>query len=70
MNFAVSLLIYAGPMAYHFVQSNMSQALLSLRTVQRRINNVYIQLSEGEFRFDLLEHQECDKSPPIVSDRI
>ena len=68
IKFAVSLLIYAGPMAYRFVQSNMSQALPSLRTVQRRISKEYIQLSEGEFRFDaLLDHLERHKCPPIIS---
>ena len=68
MKLAESLLIYAGPMAYRFVQSNMSQALPSLCTVQRRINDEYIQLSEGEFRFDdLLEHLECHRSTRIIA---
>ena len=65
VKFALSLLIYAGPSAYCFVQSNMSQALPSLQTVQRKIHKEYLQLSEGEFRFN--EHLRRYKSPPIVS---
>ena len=34
VRFAISLFIYAGPLAYNFIQSNMSTALPSLRTVQ------------------------------------
>jgi hypothetical protein len=66
--FATSLFIFAGPLAYNFVQSNMPNALPSLRTVQRKVNSDYQVILEGEFRFDeLLLHLKNYNSPLIVS---
>jgi len=52
--FATPLLLYAGPMAYNFIHSDMPIALPSLRTVQRALHADYRMLSEGEFRFNEL----------------
>jgi hypothetical protein len=55
--FATSLFIYAGPLAYEFIQQNMAEALPSLRTVQTAIRMEYKTLKEGSFRFDdLVQH--------------
>ena len=55
--FAISLFIYTGPMAYNFLQQNITLALPSLRTVQSQVYSEYSVISEGEFRFDKLsEH--------------
>ena len=50
--FATSLFLYAGSMAYSFVQQNMPSALPCLCTVQESIHAEYRPLSEGQFRFD------------------
>ena len=50
--FATVLFIYAGPLAYEFLQKNLHQALPSLRTVQRIVHTSYDALNEGKFRFD------------------
>ena len=39
--FATALFIYAGPLAYEFLQKNLHQALPSLRTVQRIVHANY-----------------------------
>ena len=66
--FATSLFIYAGPLAYDFLQQNLSQALPFLRTVQRLVHSDYKTISEGKFRFDeLVEHIAKHNGPNIVS---
>jgi hypothetical protein len=66
--FATILLINAGPMAYDFIQRNMSEALPSLRTVQGIINSDYQQFREGAFRFDeLLNHLYKHNAPLLVT---
>ena len=50
--FATALFIYAGPLAYEFLQSNLHQALPSLRTIQYVVHANYNTIHEGEFRFD------------------
>jgi hypothetical protein len=66
--FSISLFIYCGPIAYDFIQSNMPEALPSLRTVQRDVSNDYRPIHEGEFRFkELLEHLNAFKSPKVVA---
>ena len=52
--FAVSLFIYAGPLAYEFIHSNMPEALPSLSLVKRIVHNEYQTIGEGDFRFDCL----------------
>ena len=55
--FSTSLLIYAGPRAYNFLQRNIPDGLPCLRTVQRTIRSEYKPMREGEFLFDdLLNH--------------
>ena len=49
---SIALFIYAGPLAYEFLQKNLHQALPSLRTIQRHIHTNYETINEGEFRFD------------------
>ena len=66
--FAISLFILSGPMAYNFFYQNFSEALPSLRTVQRIINSEYHKISEGEFRFDdLVKHIDLYKAPKVIS---
>lgn len=66
--FSTALFIYCGPLAYDFLQQNMSQGLPSLRTVQRIIHAQYKTLHEGVFRFDeLLAHITDHNAPKIVS---
>ena len=66
--FATALFIYAGPLAYEFIQQNMPEALPSLRTVQTTIHVEYKALDEGCFRFDdLLQHIKEHDAPNIVS---
>ena len=50
--FATALFIYAGPLAYDFLQQNLHQALPSLRTVQRIVHAHYKTINEGEFDYD------------------
>lgn len=65
---AVSLFIYAGPVAYSFIQQNMPQALPSLRSVQRFVHNEYLIIHEGEFRFDeLFVHLNRYNAPKIIT---
>lgn len=52
--FATALFIYAGPLAYEFIQQNMPQALPCLRSVQRAVHLDYTVLTEGSFRFDCI----------------
>ena len=54
--FATSLLIFAGPLAYRFLHSNMPIAIPSLRTVQKILFEDYTCITEGEFRFDDLKN--------------
>ena len=42
--FCTALFIYAGPLAYEFMQQNMPQALPCLRTVQHIVHSEYIKL--------------------------
>ena len=50
--FATALFIYAGPLAYDFLQQNLHQALPSLRTIQRVVHAHYKTINEGEFDYD------------------
>ena len=66
--FAISLFIYTGPMAYKFLQQNITLALPSLRTIQSQIYSEYRVISEGEFRFDeLSEHLKRYELSGIVT---
>ena len=66
--FATSLFIYTGPLAYEFLQQNLSQSLPSVRTVQRIIRKEYKVLCEEEFRFeDLTAHLTRYNVPHIVT---
>ena len=66
--FSCSLFLYAGPMAYNFIHSNIPVAIPSLRTVQRVLQSDYHMLSEGEFQFDeLVNHLRRYNAPPLVS---
>ena len=66
--FATALFIYAGPLAYDFLQNNLSQVLPCLRTVQRIVHSEYETLSEGEFRFDdLSKHIDIYNAPRLIS---
>ena len=66
--FATALLIYAGPLSYEFIHSNMPEALPSLRTVQRYVHSEYQTLDEGSFRFDeLLTHIKDHKASNAIS---
>ena len=66
--FALSLYIFSGSLAYHFLHQNLPQSLPSLRTVQRMIHKEYSSITEGEFRFDeLLKHIDYCKAPKIIA---
>lgn len=66
--FSTSLLIYAGPRAYNFLQSNMSGGLPCLRTVQRNIRSEYKTMREGEFLFaDLPAHLNSYKADKVIA---
>lgn len=66
--FATALLIYAGPLSYEFIHSNMPEALPSLRTVQRYVHSEYQTLDEGSFRFnELLIHIKDHKASNAIS---
>ena len=66
--FCTALFIYAGPLAYEFMQQNMPQALPCLRTVQHIVHSEYKPISEGDFRFDdLLQHIKQYNAPMIIS---
>ena len=66
--FATSMLIYCGPMAYHFLHCNLPNAMPSLRSVQHIVTRNYKTFIEGEFRFDdLLAHLNSFNAPKIVS---
>ena len=66
--FSISLFIYCGPLAYHFIHSNIPEALPSLRTVQRAVSNEYRPIHEGEFRFkELLAHLNAYKTPKVIA---
>ena len=45
------LLLYAGPLAYEFIQSNMPETLPSLSSVKHFVHNEYKAIDEGVFRF-------------------
>ena len=57
VKFAVSLLLYSGPMAYNLLHNILPNALPSLRTVKGRwkVNAEYKIIKEGSFRFDELQ---------------
>lgn len=64
--FATSLLTFTGP--YEFVQQNMSEALPSLRTVQRIVRTTCQPFDEGEFCFDeLAVHFKSYNAPMVVT---
>ena len=66
--FAIALFIYSGPLAYDFLQHNLSQALPSLRTVRRLVYSEYKTITEGEFRFDELEtYLNKHNAPKVIS---
>lgn len=66
--FCTSLLIYAGPLAYNFLQENLSQALPCLQTIQRIVHSEYKTIHEGEFRFEeLVAHISQHKAPSVVT---
>ena len=66
--FATALFIYSGPLAYDFLQQNLSQALPSLRTVRRLVYSEYKPITEGEFRFDELEaYLNKHNAPKVIS---
>lgn len=66
--FATSLLIYAGPLAYNFIQQNMPKALPCRRTAQTLLYSEYHPIKEGKFRFDaLLKHLECYGASKFIS---
>lgn len=66
--FATSLFIYCGPLSYEFLHRNMSNALPSLRTVQRIVSDKYNALQEGKFRFDeLLIHINSYKASKMIA---
>ena len=66
--FATALFIYAGPLAYEFLQNNLPEALPSLRTVQRIVHSEFKTINEGEFRFDdLVAHISQYNAPSIVT---
>ena len=67
-NFCTSLLIYAGPLAYNFLQENLPHALPSLRSVRRVLHSEYKVISEGQLRIDeLVTHLLQYKAPNVVS---
>ena len=51
-NFAAALFLYAGPLAYEFMQQNIPQALPCVCTIQSTIHSEYKRVDEGCFRFD------------------
>ena len=66
--FSTSLLIYAGPRAYNFLQRNIPDGLPCLRTVQRTIRSEYKPMREGEFLFDdLLNHLNSYNANKVVA---
>lgn len=66
--FSTSFFIYAGPLAYDFLQRNLSCALPSLRTVQRLVQSEYKTMHEGKFQFDdLVVHLAQHNAPSIIS---
>ena len=66
--FATALFIYAGPLAYEFLQQNMPEALPSLRTVQHNVHKEYKPIEEGQFCFDgLVEHIHHYNATNIVA---
>ena len=66
--FATSLFIYAGPLAYNFLQENLPQALPCLRSIQQVVHSEYKTIHEGEFRFEeLVAHISQHKAPNVVT---
>ena len=66
--FATTLFIYCDPLSYEFIHQNMSQALPSLRSVQRIIHFQYKTMHEGTFQSDdLFKHITDHKAPRMVS---
>ena len=50
--FATLLYIFSGSMAYEFIQSNMPEALPSLKSVQNIVHHHYAKVEEGIYRYD------------------
>ena len=66
--FATSLFIYAGSLAYDFLQKNLSKVMPSLRSVQRIVHSEYKTINEGQFRFDeLAEYIDLHNAPRLIS---
>ena len=66
--FTTALFLFAGPLAYEFIQQNVPQALPCARTIQTAIHSEYQVIDEGSFRFDeLKEHIDRYKAPSFVS---
>lgn len=63
--FCTSLFIYAGPLAYEFIQQNLREALPCLRTVQQMVRSEYKPVKAGDFRFDgLVEYLTVTHNAP------
>ena len=66
--FCIALFIYAGLVAYDFLQQNLSQALPSLPTIRRIVHSQYKTMNEGDFQFDdLVTHITQHKAPSIIT---
>ena len=66
--FATAFFLYAGPLAYEFLQQNVPQALPCVRTIQSTIHSEYKRVDEGCFRFDELKgHIGRYKAPAFIS---
>ena len=67
-NFATSLYLYAGPVAYEFVHANLNIGLPCSRTIQGIIHKDYKNISEGQFRFDeLLSYLQAHDCSFLIS---
>ena len=66
--FATLLYIFSGSMAYEFIQSNMPEALPSLKSVQNIVHHHYAKVEEGIYRYDdLVVHLKKYDSPFLVA---
>ena len=54
-NFALSLYILGGKLAYEFIRSNLPGSLPSSTMLNKLISNSSAKISEAEFRFDQLQ---------------
>ena len=66
--FAISLFLFAGLLAYGFIQHNMPEVLPCVRTVHSAIYSEYNTIHKGAFQFDeVREHLHRYGAPAIVS---